>query len=134
MEASRSTTSPPPQPASRSETAPPLVTALRELFSGLRAGAADVADLVAAEAQAALRLLVAMTVSAVGAAILGVLGLAGLAAAAAAELIARGISASVAIGGVALLCVAASILLIFRLRGLSRRVLFAHSRDHLRGN
>ncbi len=133
MEASRSTT-PPPQAASRSETAPPLTTAVRELLSGLRAGAADVADLVAAEAQVALQLLLAMTVSAVGAAILGAFGLAGLAAAAAAELIARGISASVAIGVVALMCVAGSILLVFKLRGLSRRVPFGHSRSHLRGN
>ena len=106
---------------------------MRELFSGLRAGAADVADLVAAEAHLALRLLIAMTVSAIGAVVLGVFGLAGLAAAAAAELIAQGISASMAIAGVGLLCIVGSLLLIFQFRGLSRRVLFGYSRNHLRG-
>jgi hypothetical protein len=132
-EAPRSTASPPPQTSSRREVDPPLATAVRELFSGLRAGAADVADLVAAEAHLALRLLVAMIVSAVGAVVLGVLGLAGLASAAAAELIERGISATIAIAIVALLCVVGSLLLVFKLRGLSRRVLFGHSRSHLRG-
>jgi hypothetical protein len=132
-EASSSTASPSLQTSSRREADPPVATAVRELFSGLRAGAADVADLVAAEAHLALRLLVAMTVSAVGAVVLGVFGLAGLASAVAAELMARGISASVAIAAVALVCVAGSILLILYLRRLSRRVLFGHSRSHLRG-
>jgi hypothetical protein len=132
-EASGSTGWSPPETPSQGEANPPLATAVRELFSGLRAGAADVADLVAAEAHLALRLLIAMTVSAIGAVVLGVFGLVGLVTAVAAELIARGISASMAIAVVALLCVVGSIVLIFQLWGLSRRVLFGYSRDHLRG-
>ena len=132
-EASRSTAWSSPEIPSQGEANPPLATAVRELFSGLRAGAADVADLVAAEAHLALRLVVAMTVSAIGAMVLGVFGLAGLAAAVASELIAQGISASMAIAVVGLLCLVGSLLLIFQLRGLSRRVLFGYSRDHLRG-
>ena len=111
----------------------PLATAVRELFSGLRAGAADVADLVAAEAHVAVRLLVAMVLAAVGAAILGVFGLAGLAGAGAAELIARGLSVSMAVAIVAVVCLLGSVALLLQLRALSRRVLFAKSRTQLRG-
>jgi hypothetical protein len=132
-EASRSTAWSSPEAPSQGEANPPLAAAVRELFSGLRAGAADVADLVAAEAHLALRLLIAMTVSAIGAMVLGVFGLAGLAAAAVAELIAQGISTSMAIAVIALLCIVGSVLFILQLRGLSRRVLFGYSREHLRG-
>lgn len=132
MEASRAAAAGAP-PQSRREDDLPLSTAVRELFSGLRAGAADVADLVAAEAQVALRLLISMVLSAVGAGVLAVFGLAGLVTALATAMIERGVAASVAIAVVALLCVVVSALLMFRLRALSRRVLFGRSRGHLRG-
>jgi hypothetical protein len=132
-QAFRAAAAPSREPSARQEADLPLGTAVRDLFSGLRAGAADVADLVAAEAHVALRLLVAMVVSAVGAAVLAAFGLAGLTTAIAVELIARGMSASTAIAVVALLCMAGSLSLAFHLRGLSRRILFGHSRGHLRG-
>jgi hypothetical protein len=112
----------------------PLLTAVRELFAGLRAGAADVADLVAAEAHVALRLLIGMVLAAVGAAALAVFGLAGIVVALALQLMAQGIAASVAISAVALLCLAGCMLLLLHLRVLMRRVLFGSSRRHLRGN
>ena len=86
----------------------PLSAAVREFFSGLRAGAADVADLVAAEAQVALRLLTSMVLAAVGAAMLAVFALAGFLAALATLLMEHGIPASEAILAVALLCVFAA--------------------------
>ncbi len=115
------------------EAVVPLSAAVRELFSGLRAGAADVADLVAAEAHVALGLLTSMVVSAVGAAVLAVFGLAGLAAGLATLLIEQGTAPSTAILVVALLCVIGSVSLMLNLRILARRVLFARSRAHLRG-
>jgi nitric oxide reductase large subunit len=118
---------------SRQKADLPLSAAVRELFSGLRAGAADVADLVAAETQVALRLLVAIVISAVGAAVLGIFGVAGMVTALAAELIARGISVTLAIAAVALLCVAGSLSLLLLVRVLARRALFARTRRHFRG-
>jgi hypothetical protein len=132
IEASRSAAASAP-PQSRREADLPLSAAVRELFAGMRAGAADVADLVAAEAHVALRLLIAVVLSAVGAGVLAVLGLAGLVTALAAALIERGVSASTAISVIALVCVLASILFMLRLRALGRRVLFGRSRSHLRG-
>jgi hypothetical protein len=129
VEASRSASTDAPDQAA----VLPLATAVRELFSGLRAGAADVADLVAAEAQVALRLLTSMVLAAVGAALLAVFALGGLMAALAALLMEHGIAASEAIVAVALLCAIFGAALMFRLRVLTRRVLFARSRGHLRG-
>ena len=111
----------------------PLLTAVRELFSGLRAGAADVADLVAAEAQVALRLLVSIVLSAVAATMLGVFALTGILAAVATELVSRGVSLSTAIVAVTLVCAVGSILLAFQLRGFARRVMFGRTRSQLRG-
>jgi hypothetical protein len=74
-----------------------------------------------------------MVLSAVGASVLGVLGLAGLVAAIATELVAQGMAPSLAIGIVAMLCLLCCILLILRLRALSRQVLFGISRAQLRG-
>jgi len=133
MNASGSAAADVPLQSSQREADLPLLAAARALLSGLRAGAADVADLVAAEAHVAMRQLMMMVVSAVGASVLGVLGLAGLVTALAAELVARGVTPSLAIGGVALLCLAGGILLVLRLRALSREVLFGISRAHLRG-
>ena len=59
--------------------------------------------------------------------------MAGLVTALAIELVARGVAPSLAIGAVALLCLAGSILLVLWLRVLSREVLFGISRIHLRG-
>ncbi len=133
MDASRANTAESPPPSGEGDAAVPLSAAVRELFSGLRAGAADVADLVAAEARVALRLLVSMVLSAVGAAVLAVLGIAGLAAGLATLLIEQGTPPSTAILVVALLCVLGSVTLVLNLRVLARRVLFARSRTHLRG-
>jgi hypothetical protein len=133
VDASGANTPESPPPSGERDAAVPLSAAVRELFSGLRAGAADVADLVAAEAQVALRLLVSMVLSAVGAAVLAVLGIAGLAAGLATLLIEQGTPPSTAIIVVALLCVVGSVTLVLNLHGLARRVLFARSRTHLRG-
>ncbi len=133
MDASRSAAADMPPQSSQREADLPLLAAAREFLSGLRAGAADVADLVAAEAHVAVRQLMMMVLSAVGASVLGVLGMAGLVTALATELVARGVAPSVAIGAVALLCLVGSILLVLRLRALSREVLFGISRIHLRG-
>ena len=133
MEATGASAADTPMPSSPRNADVPLSAAVRELFSGLRAGAADVADLVAAEAHLALRLLVAMVLSAVGAAVLGVFGLAALVTVLTIELIARGVSVTMAIVTVALLCIVGSISLVVQLRVLARRVLFGHSRRHLRG-
>jgi hypothetical protein len=133
MDASRSAAADVPLQSSQREADLPLPAAVHELFSGLRAGAADVVDLVAAEAHVALRQLTVMVLSAVGASVLGALGLAGLVAALATELVAWGMPPSLAISIVATLCLFCCALLILQLRALSRRVLFGISRAHLRG-
>jgi hypothetical protein len=133
MGSSRSAAADTPLQSSPREADIPLSTAVRELFSGLRAGAADVADLVAAEAQVALRLLLSIVLSAVGAAMLAIFAVAGLLAAFATELVTRGVSLSTAIVVVALMCAVGSISLAFQLRALSRRALFGRSRSQLRG-
>jgi hypothetical protein len=115
------------------DAAIPLAAAVRELFSGLRAGAADVADLVAAEAQVALRLLVALVLTAVGAAMLGVFTVGGILVASATALIAHGVSVAAAVIAVTLICAVACLALMFRLRVLARKVLFGHSRHQFRG-
>lgn len=112
----------------------PLVAAVRELFSGLRAGAADVADLVAAEAQVALRLLVALVLTGVGAAMLGVFTVVGILVASATALIAHGVSVTAAVIAVTLTCAMGCFALTFRLRALTRKALFGHSRRHFRGD
>jgi hypothetical protein len=111
----------------------PLVAAVRELFSGLRAGAADVADLVAAEAQVALRLLVALVLTGVGAAMLGVFTVVGILVASATALIAHGVSVTSAVITVTLACAMGCLALTFQLRALARKALFGHSRRHFRG-
>lgn len=133
MDASRSAAADTPLQSSPRDADVPLSTAVRELFSGLRAGAADVADLVAAEAQVALHLLVSIVLSAVGAAILGLFTIAGLLVALATEMISRGVSSTIAIVVVTVVCAVGSIALAFQLRALARQVLFGRSRSRLRG-
>jgi hypothetical protein len=126
--------SPPPGEGSPDVQADSLPLAVRSLLLGLRAGLADVVDLVAAEANVAIRMLVAMVVSAVGAVVLGIFALAGVAIAAASELIVHGVPIAVAIGAVTLLCAVGCVVLVIQLRRLARQALFGHSREHLRGH
>lgn len=111
----------------------PVLDAVRELFSGLRAGASDIADLVAAEAHVALNLLVGIVVSAVGAAMLGIFAVAGILVTIATALVERGASLTTAIVVVIFVCAAGSVIMTLKLRAIARRVLFARSRTHLRG-
>jgi hypothetical protein len=132
MEASRPASANAPLQPPPGEADIPLSAAVRELFSGLRAGAADVADLVAAEARVALGILISIILSAVGAAMLAVFTAGGLLVIMATELIAHGASTTMAIGAVTLVCAAGCTLLALQLRALARRVLFDRSRSHLR--
>jgi hypothetical protein len=133
MEASR------PSPVDMSSQTPPreadlpLLATVRELFSGLRAGAADVADLVAAEARVALHLLIGIILSAVGAAMLGIFALAGVLATIATALVERGASASSALGVLTLICAVGCIFMAVKMRAFARRALFGRTRSHLRG-
>jgi len=91
------------------------------------------ADLLAAEANVAVRTLVACVVFAVAAAVLGVLGFAALLAMIAMQIVESGYSWPVALGCVFLTCALGSAALIFMLRGLTLQELFAASRGELRG-
>jgi uncharacterized membrane protein YqjE len=104
-----------------------------EILSSVRALVADEADLLAAEANVAVRTLVACVVIAVAAAVLGVLGVAALLAMVAIQIVESGYSWPAALGCVFLMCALGSATLIFALRGLTLQKLFAASRRELRG-
>ena len=104
-----------------------------ELLGSVRALVADEADLLAAEANVALRTLVACVVVAVAAAVLGVLGVAALLAMIAMQIVESGYSWPIALGCVFLTCALGSAALVFTLRGLTLQELFAASRGELRG-
>jgi uncharacterized membrane protein YqjE len=104
-----------------------------EILGSVRALVADEADLLAAEANAAVRTLVACVVFAVAAAVLGVLGIAALLAMIAMQIVESGYSWPVALGCVFLTCALGSAALVFALRGLTLDEMFAASRGELRG-
>jgi hypothetical protein len=74
------------------DSAPTLAAAVGELFGSLRALVADEADLVAAEAHAALQTFIAMVIVAVGAAVLAVLAAGALLGVLAVQLVEHGVS------------------------------------------
>ncbi|MDQ2961856.1 MAG: hypothetical protein M3R31_01675 [Pseudomonadota bacterium] len=119
--------------ASATDSAPGLAAAAGELLGSVRALIADEADLVAMEAHAALRTVIAMVAVAVGAAVLGVLAAGALLGVVAVELVAHGMSWPVTFGVLALACAAGSASLTLVLRGLALRTFFAASRRELRG-
>ncbi len=104
-----------------------------EILGSVRALVADEADLLAAEANVAVRTLVACVIIAVAAAVLGVLGIAALLAIIAMQIVESGYSWPVALGCVFLTCALGSAALVFMLRGLTLHELFAASRGELRG-
>ena len=104
-----------------------------EILGSVRALVADEADLLAAEANVAVRTLVACVVFAVAAAVLGVLGVAALLAMIAIQIVESGYSWPVALGCIFLTCALGSATLVFALRGLTLQELFAASRGELRG-
>jgi uncharacterized membrane protein YqjE len=106
---------------------------MSEIIGSLRGLVADEADLLAAEANVAVRTLVACVVVAVAAAVLGVLGVAALLAMVAMQIVESGYSWPVALGCVFVTCVLGSAALVFTLRGLTLQELFAASRGELRG-
>lgn len=124
------TSAPPPA----GDVALSLAAAIRQLLGCGRELAADAADLVAAEAHVALQMLTALVVTAVCAAVLGVLAAAGALAAIAMGMIERGFSGAAATAAVALVCAAGAGWFALRLRSLARHVLFARSRQQLRGH
>ena len=119
--------------ATLADSAPGLAGAAGELLHSVRALIADEADLVAAEAHAALRTLIAMVVVAVGAGVLAVLAAGAVLGAVAVELATRGVSWSATFGVLALACIAGCAVLTLLLRGLASRTFFAASRRELRG-
>src|SRR2546421_510763 len=104
-----------------------------EILGSVRALVADEADLLAAEANVAVRTLVACVIIAVAAAALGVLGIAALLAIIAMQIVESGYSWPVALGCVFLTCALGSAALVFMLRGLTLHELFVASRGELRG-
>ena len=104
-----------------------------EILGSVRALVADEADLLAAEANVAVRTLVTCVVFAVAAAVLGVLGIAALLAMIAMQIVESGYSWPVALGCVFLTCALGSAALVFALRGLTLHEMFAASRGELRG-
>jgi len=104
-----------------------------EILGSVRALVADEADLLAAEANVAVRTLVACVIIAVVAAALGVLGIAALLAIIAMQIVESGYSWPVALGCVFLTCALGSAALVFMLRGLTLHELFVASRGELRG-
>ena len=115
------------------DSAPTLAAAVGELFGSLRALIADEADLVAAEAHAALQTFIAMVVVAVGAAVLAVLAAGALLGVLAVQLVGHGVSWPVTFGVLAFVCAAGSAGLVLALRGFALRTFFAASRRELRG-
>jgi uncharacterized membrane protein YqjE len=93
----------------------------------------DEADLLAAEANVAVRTLVTCVFVAVGAAVFAALGLTALLGMIAMRIVESGYSWPAALGSVFLMCAVISAVLAFALRGLARQKLFAASRRELRG-
>jgi uncharacterized membrane protein YqjE len=111
----------------------PLGQSVSEIWGSVRALVADEADLLAAEANVAVRALVSCVIFAVAAAVLAVLGFAALLGMIAIEIVESGYSWPAALGGVFLACALGSATLILALRGLTLHKLFAASRRELRG-
>jgi uncharacterized membrane protein YqjE len=111
----------------------PLGESVSEILSSVRALVADEADLLAAEANVAVRTLVACVVVAVAAAVFGVLGVAALLAMIAMQVVESGYSWPTALGCIFIICALISATLVFTLRGLTLRELFAAARGELRG-
>ena len=99
----------------------------------MRALVADEADLLAAEANVAVRTLVACVIVAVAAAVFAVLGVAALLAMIAMQIVESGYSWPAALGCIFLMCAGSCATLIFTLRSLTMQKLFAASRRELRG-
>ena len=111
----------------------PLGQSVSEIWGSVRALVADEADLLAAEANVAVRTLAACVIFAVGAAVFAVLGVAALLGMIAMQIVESGYSWPAALGCVFLMCALSSATLIFALRGLTLQKLFAASRRELRG-
>ena len=111
----------------------PLGQGVSEIWGSVRALVADEADLLAAEANVAVRTLVACVIVAVAAAVFAVLAVATLLAVIAMQIVESGYSWPAALGCVFLICALSSATLIFALRGLTLQKLFAASRRELRG-
>ena len=111
----------------------PLGQSISEIWGSVRALVADQADLLAAEANVAVRTLVSCVIVAVGAAVFAVLGVAALLGVIAMKIVESGYSWPAALGFVVLMCAVGSATLIFALRGLASQKLFAASRRELRG-
>ena len=112
----------------------PLGQGVTEIWGSVRALVADEADLLAAEANVAVRTLVACVIVAVAAAPLhAVLGVAALLAMIAMQIVESGYSWPAALGFAFLTCALSSATLIFALRSLTTQKLFAASRRELRG-
>jgi len=111
----------------------PLGQSVSEIWGSVRALVADEADLLAAEANLAVRTLVACVILAVAAAVFAVLGVAALLGLIAMQIVESGYSWPAALGFVFLACAVSSTTLVFGLRGLTLQKLFAASRRELRG-
>jgi uncharacterized membrane protein YqjE len=111
----------------------PLGQGISEIWGNVRALVADEADLLAAEANVAVRTLATCVLVAVGAAVFTVLGLTALLGMIAMRIVESGYSWAAALGSVFLMCAVISAVLVFALRGLARQKLFAASRRELRG-
>jgi uncharacterized membrane protein YqjE len=111
----------------------PLAQSVSEIWGSVRALVADQADLLAAEANVAVRTLVTCVFVAVAAAVFAVLGVTALLGTVAMRIVESGYSWPAALGCVFLICAVSSGALVFALRGLARQKLFAASRRELRG-
>ena len=111
----------------------PLGQSVAEIWGSVRALVADQADLLAAEANVAVRTLVTCVFVGVAAAVFAVLGVTALLGMIAMQIFESGYSWAAALGCVFLLCAVSSAMLAFALRGLARQKLFAASRRELRG-
>jgi uncharacterized membrane protein YqjE len=111
----------------------PLGQGVSEIWGSVRALVADEADLLAAEANVAVRTLAACVIVAVAAALFAVLGVAALLAMIAMQIVESGYSWPAALGFAFLVCAVSSATLIFALRSLTTQKLFAASRRELRG-
>ena len=108
--------------------------AVAALVGDVRGLLSDVAEIVAAESQAALRRMIVVALSVLGAALLGGLSLIALLAAVASELVSRGLSLAAALFCVAMLCAVGGMLLWSAVTRISRQASFASSRRLLRGS
>jgi hypothetical protein len=106
---------------------------VRELSASVRALIADESDLLAAEAHVAMQSVVLCVILAVAAAVFAVLAMSALLGLLAAELVDRGTSLPVALGVVAVVCVALCAFLVLALKGLLSRKFFVGMRRQLRG-